>query len=157
MNTLLLNLLLALVWVSLTGVFSPANLLLGFVLAYLLLWFGQYAAGPSRYFRKLQRWIVLLLVVAWELVRANLRVAFDVVTPTHYMHPGVVAIPLDVQSPAEITLLSNIITLTPGSLTIDLSPDRRVLYVHGMYVRDPEGFRRAIKDNFERRIRELFA
>jgi multicomponent Na+:H+ antiporter subunit E len=93
----------------------------------------------------------------WQLVLSNLRVAYDVVTPTHYMRPGVIAIPLDVQTDAEITLLANLITLTPGTLSVDLSPDRRVLYVHVMYIDhdDVEAARQQIKAGLERRVLEV--
>jgi multicomponent Na+:H+ antiporter subunit E len=88
-------------------------------------------------------------------VRANLRVAYDVVTPRHRMHPGVVAIPLDASSSIEITLLANLITMTPGSLSLDVSDDRSVLYVHSMFMSDPAAYREMIKRDFERRVLEL--
>jgi multicomponent Na+:H+ antiporter subunit E len=73
------------------------------------------------------------------------------------MRPGVIAVPLDAKTDAEITLLANLITLTPGTLSLDLSPDRGVLYVHTMYIDqdDVERARRQIKDNLERRVLEL--
>ena len=74
-----------------------------------------------------------------------------------YVCPGVVAIPLDARTDVEIALLANLITLTPGSVTLDLSEDRRVLYVHAMYIDggDVEAYRRSIKEGLERRVLEL--
>ncbi len=74
-----------------------------------------------------------------------------------YVCPGVVAIPLDARTDAEITLLANLITLTPGSVSLDLSEDRRVLYVHAMYIDggDVEAYRRSVKEGLERRVLEL--
>lgn len=74
-----------------------------------------------------------------------------------YVCPGVVAIPLDARTDAEIALLANLITLTPGSVALDLSEDRRVLYVHAMYIDggDVEAYRRSIKEGLERRVLEL--
>jgi multicomponent Na+:H+ antiporter subunit E len=74
-----------------------------------------------------------------------------------YVCPGVVAIPLDARTDAEITLLANLITLTPGSVTLDLSEDRSVLYVHAMYIDggDVEAYRRSVKEGLERRVLEL--
>lgn len=74
-----------------------------------------------------------------------------------YVCPGVVAIPLDARTDVEITLLANLITLTPGSVSLDLSEDRRVLYVHAMYIDggDVEAYRRSIKEGLERRVLEL--
>ena len=90
-----------------------------------------------------------------ELLLANLRVAHDAVTPTHHMRPAFIAIPLDATSDAEILLFANLMTMTPGSVSIDVSTDRRVLYVHVMYVEDAEVVRREIKEHFERRVLRL--
>jgi multicomponent Na+:H+ antiporter subunit E len=151
----LTNILLALAWVAMSGSFSPANFLLGLVIGYLLVWFGQSIRGPSAYFRKVRLVCEFAAFVLWELIKANVKVAYDVATPRHHMRPGIVAIPLDVTSDAEITLLANLITLTPGTLTLDVSSDRRVLYMHAMYIGDAEEVKRSIKQGFERRIREL--
>jgi len=77
--------------------------------------------------------------------------------PASYVCPGVVAIPLEARTDAEITLLANLITLTPGSVSLDLSEDRRVLYVHAMYIDggDVEAYRRSVKEGLERRVLEL--
>lgn len=72
------------------------------------------------------------------------------------MRPGIIAIPLDARTNEEITVLANLITLTPGSMSLDVSPDRRHLYVHLMYVDDLEESRMEIKRGFERRTLELF-
>lgn len=74
-----------------------------------------------------------------------------------YVCPGIVAIPLDARTDAEIAVLANLITLTPGSVTLDLSEDRRVLYVHAMYIDggDVEAYRRSVKEGLERRVLEL--
>ena len=78
-------------------------------------------------------------------------------TPMSYVCPGVVAIPLDARTDVEIALLANLITLTPGSVSLDLSEDRRVLYVHAMYIDggDVEAYRHSIKEGLERRVLEL--
>ena len=70
----------------------------------------------------------------WELVRANLRLALDVATPRYHMKPGIIAVPLDVTRDSEILLLSMLINTTPGSVALDVSPDRKLLYVHVMYM-----------------------
>ena len=90
-----------------------------------------------------------------ELLLANLRVAHDAVTPTHHMRPAFLAIPLDATTDAEILLFANLMTMTPGSVSVDVSSDRRVLYVHVMYVEDPALERREIKEHFERRVLRL--
>jgi multicomponent Na+:H+ antiporter subunit E len=152
----LLNVLLALAWVALTGQFTPANLVFGFVLGYLILWWLQRVFGPSNYFAKVRQVVNFVLFFLWELILANLRVAYDVLTPRHHMRPGIIAIPLDIGTEVEITLLVNLITLTPGTLGLDVSTDRRVLYIHSMYIEDLEQFRHRIKEGFERRVQEMF-
>ncbi|MEW6299667.1 MAG: Na+/H+ antiporter subunit E [Thermodesulfobacteriota bacterium] len=152
---LLLNVLLALAWVALTGQFTPTNLMVGFALGSLLIWLTQGPAGSVQYFVKVRRVCTFAAFFVWELIKANLRVTYEVLTPRHYMRPGVIAIPLDVRSDAEITLLANLITLTPGTLSLDVSADRRVLYVHTMYVDDVDQFRRELKAGFERRVQEV--
>jgi multicomponent Na+:H+ antiporter subunit E len=152
---LLLNILLALAWAALMGDFSPPSLLFGFGLGYLLLWLGQQHLQPSSYFARVPRVIGFVFYFLWQLIYANLRVTYDVLTWRHHMRSGVVAIPLDVKTDAEITLLANLLTLTPGSLSLDVSEDRRTLYMHVMYMTDEESVRREVKDGFERRVREL--
>ncbi len=155
MSLFLLNILLALAWLALTGKFSPANFNLGFAAGYLLLWYCQPILGTSRYFAKVRSVVFFIVFVVWELIRANFKVAFDIVTPRHRMRPGVIAVPLEAKTDTEITLLANLITLTPGTLSLDVSTDRKVLYVHAMYIEDAESMRREIKDGFERRVLEL--
>jgi len=92
---------------------------------------------------------------AWELLLANFRVAADVIGGNQ-MEPAVVAIPLDITSDSEILLLSMLINITPGSVTIDLSEDRQTLYVHVMHMKSADETRRGIKDGFERRVKLLF-
>lgn len=156
MSKFLLNIMLALTWMFITGSFTPENFLGGFVVAYLILWLLRGAiGGDSSYFLKVRQALGFLGFFLKELFLANLRVAHDVLTPRHRMRPGVVAIPLDVETDLEITTLANLITLTPGTLSLDVSHDRKVLYVHGMYVEDVHEFRRGIKEGFERRVMEL--
>jgi multicomponent Na+:H+ antiporter subunit E len=157
MRTFLWNVLLALTWAVATGQFTVNNLAVGFGLGYLILLFAQPVMGPSGYFLRVPRVIVFFFFYLWQLILSNLRVAYDVVTPTHYMRPGVIAVPLEAETDAEITLLANLITLTPGTLSLDLSADRRVLYVHVMYIDhdDLEAARRAIKDGLERRVLQV--
>lgn len=152
---LLWNLLLALAWTALNGDFRLQTLLVGFLLSYLLLMLLQPAIGPSGYFRKVERSVSFLVFYIWKLILANLRVAYDVITPRHHMRPGVIAVPLDARTDTEITLLANLITLTPGTVCLDISSDRRVLYLHAMYIHDPDLLRQEIKSDLERRVLEV--
>jgi multicomponent Na+:H+ antiporter subunit E len=155
MNYFLWNVLLAFVWATLTGQFTLGNVAGGFVLGYGILLLSQRVVGPSRYFLRVRQLVGFALYYLRELVLANLRVARDVLAPSYAMRPAIIAIPLDARTDLEITLLSNLIALTPGSLGLDVSDDRSVLYVHGMFVDDPEAFCRDVKDDLERRLLEL--
>jgi multicomponent Na+:H+ antiporter subunit E len=155
MHAFLMNLLLAIVWRAATGHGGLAHLVLGFVVGYVVLWWLQPVLGPSAYFRKLPQIIRFTGFFVWELLVSNLRVAWDVVTPQVFRRPGIIAVPLDAKTDFEITLLAGLLTLTPGSLSVDVSSDRTVMYVHCMFIDDPERMRRAIKDGFERRVLEL--
>ena len=153
----LFNVLLALVWVVLTNDFTPSNFLEGFILAYLLLSLLERAIGGGAYFRKVRTIVIFSAAFLWELLVASFRVLIIVISPELKVHPAIVAIPLDVKQDIEIVLLANLITLTPGTLSVDTSADNRELYVHVIYVDDIEAFRRQIKDGFERRIIEVFS
>jgi multicomponent Na+:H+ antiporter subunit E len=86
---------------------------------------------------------------------ANIRMAHSVITPSTTMRPGVIAIPLSAKTDAEITLLANLISLTPGTLSIDVSTDRKTLYIHAMFIDDVDTMRYEIKTGFERRLLEV--
>jgi multicomponent Na+:H+ antiporter subunit E len=151
---LLGNLLLALAWAALQGELSLSTLLTGVVVGYLIL-LALVRGGvlhTSPYIGRVHRVVGLAAYFLWELVRANLRLARDVVTPRLQMKPGIVAVPLDVTRDSEILLLSMLINTTPGSVALDVSPDRKVLYVHVMYMTTAEAARAEIKQGFERRV-----
>ncbi|MCS7283245.1 MAG: Na+/H+ antiporter subunit E [Anaerolineae bacterium] len=156
MSAFLLNLLLALAWMALTGRFTLVNFAFGFAIGYGALWLAQRVLGPSSYFGKARRFLGFVLFFLWEVLKANLQVAYIVLHPRSRLRPGVIAVPLDARTDAEITLLANLITLTPGTLSIDVSADRKVLYVHTLDMGDnPARFRREIKEGLERRLLEV--
>lgn len=151
-NRFLANLLLTFIWVALTGNFEVANFVFGFLLSYFLLWIITRGSSNVRYFTLVPRVISFLFFFTYELIKANVQVAYEVMTPGMRMTPGIVAVPLDVTTDFQITMLANLITLTPGTLALDVSTDRKVLYVHSMYIKDREEFIKSIKNGFEKRI-----
>jgi multicomponent Na+:H+ antiporter subunit E len=150
-----LNLLFAIGWGALTGNFSLANLTAGFVLGFVALWVAYRLQGGAPYFGRIGKVVAFVGFFVWELVVANLRVARTVLAPRIRIRPRIVEIPLDLESDHEITILANLITLTPGTLSLDVSEDRKTLLVHALDVEDEDAFRREIKDGFERRVREV--
>jgi multicomponent Na+:H+ antiporter subunit E len=151
------NLLLALAWVALQAEVTLGNLVVGHVLGYLiLLTLVKGGVLPeSRYVGKVRMALGLAAFFLRDLVVANLRLARDVVATKHSIRPGIIAVPLDASSDGEILLLTALINLTPGSVALDVSPDRKQLYVHAMYVDSAEAARDEIKNGYERRVLNL--
>lgn len=106
---------------------------------------------------KLFQAVWFLLYFFQELIMANLSVARAVLRPMDQLRPGIVAVPLDLDTDTAITLLSTLVTLTPGTLTLDVSSDRKVLYIHAMHAEDLDALRADIKEGFERRVKELLS
>jgi multicomponent Na+:H+ antiporter subunit E len=157
MKIFLFHIILALIWTAVTATFSFGNLLIGLVLAYFVLMVVEPALDKSNYTRRVWKGITLILFFLKELVMSSIRVAIDVMRPGAFnMQSGVVDIPLDVTSDLEITLLANMISLTPGTLSIEVSEDRKELFIHAMYIDEGVEFvRKNIKDGMERHILEV--
>lgn len=151
----LMNILLTIVWAALTGKFDFGNFIFGFILSYAVLWVITRGSNRAQYFSRVPKVIGFVAFFIKELIKANVQVAYDVVTPQNYMKPSIIGIPLDANTELEITLLANFITLTPGTLSMDVSYDNKTLYVHAMYVENKDAFIESVKDGFERRLLEI--
>ena len=149
---LLTNIILTFIWTLLTSDFNGYNFVVGFVISSIFLLATDRTDKTTRYLRYFPRIISFLLFFIYELMKANFEVAYEVITPKYNMKPGIVKIPLDLETDLEITLLANLITLTPGTLSLDVSNDKKVLYVHSMYIEDKDEFIAGIKNGFESRI-----
>ena len=156
MIAFLFNLLLAIAWAAVSGSASPHNLLLGFVLGAIALAIVRQSIGRGAYVFRAGRILSLALLFLKELALSAWTVALTVLKPRMDIKPGIFAFPLTVDRDFEITLLANLITLTPGTLSVDVSEDRKVLYVHAIDCSDPAGARRDIANGFERKILEAF-
>lgn len=158
MTFLLLVLILALIWAAVTGSFGIMNLLLGGLVGALAVSFIRQRVDRPNILRRLWRIVSLAALFFWELALSAWRVAVLVATPNMKakLKPGIFAYPLTVTSDREITLLANLITLTPGTLSVDVSEDRTLLYVHALDIGDKEETIRAIKDGFEAKVIEVF-
>lgn len=157
MNLLLLNVLLALAWAALMGQFDVPTLIFGFILGYFALWLTARQIGPN-YFRKMPLALLFFGFYLRELVLANLRVARIVLSrdPKKHLRPAIVAVPLSLRSRSAAVFLANMLTLTPGTLSVDISNDLKTLFLHTLFLENPDVTRREIKDGYERRIKELF-
>lgn len=156
MNLLVLNMLLAMVWAVVNGSFTGRELAVGFVLGYLVLWLVRPALPPSAYHSVVPRLCRFACWYAAEMVRSNWRIAADALTPELKNKPGIIAVPLRADTDLEIMAIANLISLTPGTLSLALSADRRTLYVHtmGIVPERVEALRAEMQD-VERRVREI--
>mgnify|MGYP001813306436 FL=1 len=155
MNLFLLNIFLALGFSAVLGQLNFSGFIAGFVVGYLALWLSKPLYGNTRYFERLPKVLGLITFFGKELLISNVKVLWDVITPQHISRPGIIAIPLDARTDAEIMLVANLISLTPGTLSLDLSENRRLLYVHVMFLDDIDQIRRQIKQGLERRVLEV--
>lgn len=146
------NILLAVLWATLTASFTFANLLVGFVIGYGVL--ALFSGTRHRdYTRRVWAGVALAVFAIYELILANLRVAWYTISSLGDLEPAILAVPLRPDlSDGEITLLATLVTLTPGTLTLDLAGDRRVLFIHFMHVDDPGRAIDSITQGYERRI-----
>ena len=152
---LLLNLILALTWATLQGELSAINVASGFVVGAAIIYIFRRMFFRPLYFRKTRLGVTLALVFIKELVKANIAVLRVVISRRPYVRSGVVAVPTELTSDLALTMLANMITLTPGTLTLDISADRRYLFVHTLNLDDPEDVKREIRMAFEVYLREL--
>jgi multicomponent Na+:H+ antiporter subunit E len=157
MNGFLWNCLLAIVWVFVTGEANVYGAAVGFIIGTGILVVIGPAIWAPNYLRKVFCFTRLVVLFFRDLVRANLEVSFDVLTRQSRLRPGIIAVPLDVKTDAEITALASLLTLTPGTTALDVSPDRSTMYVHFMYLDEdgPEAARRKIKEGLERHLLEV--
>lgn len=162
---LLLNIMLTAVWIMLTEDTSFGNVMAGLIFSFFIVSLSQRIVIPHHtasyprpsggdYFLRVMRSISFALYFLKELVAASINVLLSIIQPDR-IRPGVIAVPLDLYTDFQITVLANVITLTPGTLSLDVSTDKRVIYVHSIRVKDPDDFRRQIKEGFERRILDI--
>src|SRR5690606_34355748 len=109
----------------------------------------------QRYFNRVPKTIGFVLYFLHEMIMANIQVAYDVITPKYFFKPGIVNYPMEAKSDIEINLLSNIIDMTQGTLILDISEDKKSLFIHVMYLKDRESFVARIKNGSERRLLEI--
>lgn len=148
--------ILTLFWLGLTGSLTVLNLALGVAVSALAVAVLRdqlpvlaVRARPWQTLKLTGLVIAALFSSAW-------RVAELVLRPKLKISPDIVIVPVGLTRDAELTLLANLITLTPGTLTVDISEDRRALYVHALEAADPEAVRKDIRSGFERAIKEAF-
>ncbi|MBD8070488.1 Na+/H+ antiporter subunit E [Bacillus sp. PS06] len=152
---LLLNIFLAFTWMFLGNSFTVGSLFGGY-LAGLLMIFMMRRFFPQRfYLLNVIAAIKLVLLFIKELILSNIEIFKIILRPKLDMTPGIFALPTDLEKDWEITMLANLITLTPGTLVLDISDDRKTLYIHAMDLQSVEESIEGIKNSFEKAIKEV--
>ncbi|GAB4433722.1 MAG: Na+/H+ antiporter subunit E [Chloroflexi bacterium OHK40] len=167
---LALNVVLAIMWMTLQRSFTLADFVVGFGLGLGVIMLTQRVlreqiadtavlrqpGAQQGYPQRAILWLRFIGFALWSIIKANWEVAKIVVRPRLNINPGIIAIPLDVKSEIGITVLANLITLTPGTVSLDVSSYKDTIYVHCIDIQDADAIRDDIKQNFERRVMELF-
>lgn len=147
------------IWLLLWGAFDLTGIVMGLALSALVSYAVPPKAGPdlAHVMRKLPKIIGLAFFFLWELLLANLRLAWDAVTPGLDISPSIIALPLEAKTDSEIFLLTMLITLTPGTLSMEVTEDRSHLFVHCAYAGENAiaDIKKNLKDGFERRVLEV--
>jgi multicomponent K+:H+ antiporter subunit E len=152
-----LTLLLAVVWTLLQNEISAGMVVFGLILGTIIP-IGTAQWWPDRPGRiKPFKMFTYCLLVMWDIIVANIQVAWIVLTKSNAaMQPAWVVIPLDLRTPEAISILAGTITLTPGTVSADLSDEGHSLLVHALDAPDPDAVRDDIKQRYERRLKEIF-
>ncbi|MGM7634090.1 Na+/H+ antiporter subunit E [Bacillus sp. Hm123] len=152
---ILLNFFLAFLWMFLQVSFNSSTFIVGYILGLILIYGMRRFFKQEFYMRRVWAVLYLTLLFFKELILANIDVLRVILKPKLDIKPGIFAMPTELKSDWEITLLSSLITLTPGTLVIDVSDDNKVLYVHAIDLPDVHDAIDGIKNSFEKAIMEV--
>jgi len=153
----LLTLLLAVVWTLLQNDVSAGMVVFGVILGIVIPLITRVWWPDRPHSFRMGRMISYSMLVMWDIMVANVEVAWIVLTrPNSKLRPAWVVVPLDLRQPEAITILAGTITLTPGTVSADLSDEGHSLLVHALDAPDPDAVRDEIKRRYERRLMEIF-
>ena len=143
-------------WLLLVGDFSPGQLALAALMALLLPLLAGLLQPVRAHFGRTRTILVLSRRVLWDMLLSNIEVARRILGPERALTPGFIWVPLDLQNIHGITALASIITLTPGTLSAELTEDRRHLLVHAFNLKDADATVAEIKARYEAPLKEIF-
>ncbi|UTR14335.1 Na+/H+ antiporter subunit E [Salipaludibacillus sp. LMS25] len=152
---ILLNIGLALIWMLLRTEYTVVEFMLGYIVGLLLLFVLRRFLHFDFYFRRVVAVFKLLVLFLYKLILSNIDMTKIVLSPNPDIQPGIIAVPTKLKTDWEVTLLANLISLTPGTLTMNFSKDGRTLFVHSIHVPDKEKAIAEIHDSFEKAIMEV--
>jgi multicomponent Na+:H+ antiporter subunit E len=152
---ILLNVLLAWTWMFLKVSYDSVTFFVGYIFGLIIIFTFQRLFQSRFYIYRVLAVIRLFLIFIRELILSNISVLKVILKPKLDIRPGIFALSTELQKDWEITVLANLITLTPGTLVIDVSSDNKVLYIHAMDIADAEEAINSIKNTFEKAIMEV--
>ncbi|MGZ9814498.1 Na+/H+ antiporter subunit E [Peribacillus simplex] len=152
---ILLNVFLAVIWMFLKNEFNGSTFIIGYLLGLGIMFVFRHFFNDRFYLNRVNAVVLLLLIFARELILSNISVLKAVIKPSLDMRPGIFAFETVLTKDWEITILSNLITLTPGTLVVEVSEDNRILYIHAMDIADKDEAVDSIKNTFEKAIMEV--
>ncbi|MGG3451914.1 MULTISPECIES: Na+/H+ antiporter subunit E [Bacillaceae] len=152
---ILLNVFLAFLWMFLQVSFSARTFIIGYLLGLLVMFCMRRFFIHRFYIHRVWAVTYLFFLFLIELIKANIDVLKLVLSPKLTMRPGIFAMETELKSDWEVTLLSNLITLTPGTLVIDVSDDNKTLYIHAIDIGEVSEAIDSIKNSFEKAIMEV--
>jgi multicomponent K+:H+ antiporter subunit E len=152
----LLSLAVLLLWLLLVADFSPGQVALGAVLALLLPWLAALLEPERAHFGRYATLLRLACRVLWDMLLSNIEVARRILGPERALTPGFIWIPLELTNIHGITALASIITLTPGTVSAELTGDHRHLLVHCFNLKDADEQVATIKARYESLLKEIF-
>ncbi len=150
------SLVLLVVWLLLNNTLSAGHILLGSVIALVLPWATAGFWAEQLHLHKPGLAIKFLLLVLWDITVANIQVAKLILSPRRKLRPAFVHYPLDMDNEFAITVLAATISLTPGTVSIDVNDDHSMLLLHGLDVDDEAALIAEIKSRYEAPIKEMF-
>ncbi len=144
------------VWLLLTNSYSLGNLLLATFLSLLIAYFTSSIQMPTTRVARPLKALRYIAVLIGDIISSNFIVAKQVLGPIKNMKPGFVIVPLDICEPLPITLLANTISLTPGTVSAEVSQDKSKIYIHALHVENEADLIATIKKRYEQPLREIF-
>jgi len=157
MKQFVLNLVLALTWCLLTGVFDAWNFIGGLLIGSVVVSGYSNVSGQGGYYRRVFRIIQFSIYFLYILIKSNVQIAWEVMTPSWGCTPRVIRYPVGHLTDIQCVTLANCITLTPGTLVMDISPDKQYLYIHSMYGKHRDAVVADIDDLANRLQRGIFS
>jgi len=139
----------------LSGNTSIPNFGFGFALGFVILYLTVRGADNRKYFYRVPKTLRFILHYLYEMLKANVQVAVSISKKKLDVAPAIIKYPLEAKTDFEITMLSNFISLTPGTLVMDVSDDKKVMYIHTLYYKDKESFVNYIRQHLEKRLLEV--